>query len=50
MQCCENYPDCETGFAVPDGTLVDDCDCGLPVFETASGRRCLDSGCDRGAG
>ena len=47
---CENYPDCETGFAVPDGTLVDDCDCGLPVFETASGRRCLDSGCDRGAG
>jgi len=44
---CENYPDCETGFAVPDGTLVGECDCGLPVFETASGRRCLDSGCDR---
>ena len=44
---CENYPNCETGFAVPDGTLVGECDCGLPVFETASGRRCLDSGCDR---
>jgi DNA topoisomerase-1 len=44
---CENYPDCETGFAVPDGTLVGNCGCGLPVFETASDRRCLDSGCDR---
>jgi DNA topoisomerase-1 len=43
---CENYPECETGFAIPDGTVVDDCDCNLPVFETASGRRCLDSNCE----
>jgi DNA topoisomerase-1 len=42
---CEHYPECETGFAIPDGTIVGDCDCGLPVFETASGRRCLDSTC-----
>jgi DNA topoisomerase-1 len=42
---CERYPDCETGYAIPDGTVVDECDCGLPVFETASGRRCLDSTC-----
>ena len=47
---CERYPDCETGFAIPAGTVVDGCDCGLPVFETASGRRCLDAGCQRDAG
>ncbi|MFB6082619.1 MAG: DUF91 domain-containing protein [Halorientalis sp.] len=44
---CEHYPDCETGWGVPTGTVVEECDCGLPVFETANGRRCLDSGCDR---
>jgi DNA topoisomerase-1 len=43
---CEAYPDCETGFAIPDGRVVDDCECGLPVFETASGRRCLDATCE----
>lgn len=42
---CENYPDCETGFAFPDGIHDGSCGCGLPVFETATGRRCLDSGC-----
>jgi DNA topoisomerase-1 len=42
---CEHYPDCDTGFSFPTGLVVDDCDCGLPVFETESGRRCLDSGC-----
>lgn len=42
---CERYPDCDTGFAVPDGTVADECECGLPVFETATGRRCLDTGC-----
>ena len=42
---CENYPDCETGFSFPAGSHVDDCSCTLPVFETASGRRCLDREC-----
>jgi DNA topoisomerase-1 len=42
---CERYPDCETGFAIPAGTLDGDCACGLPAFETASGRRCLDATC-----
>ena len=42
---CEHYPDCDTGFGVPTGSVVEDCDCGLPVFETATGRRCLDTGC-----
>jgi DNA topoisomerase-1 len=42
---CENYPDCDTGFSIPDGTISEPCDCGLPRFETASGKRCLDSGC-----
>jgi len=45
---CENYPDCDTGYALPAGVAVDDCDCGLPLFETASGRRCLDSRCSEG--
>ena len=43
---CEDYPDCETGFALPDGSVAGDCDCGLPRFETDAGERCLDSGCD----
>ncbi|MCQ4333018.1 DUF91 domain-containing protein [Natronomonas sp. F2-12] len=42
---CERYPDCETGFVVPKGTVDGTCACGLPAFETPSGRRCLDSGC-----
>lgn len=42
---CEHYPDCDTGWGIPVGTVVDDCDCGLPVFETPNGNRCLDSGC-----
>ncbi len=44
---CERYPDCETGFAFPEGVHDGTCGCGLPVFETDTGRRCLDSGCDR---
>ncbi|MFC6731450.1 endonuclease NucS domain-containing protein [Haladaptatus sp. DYSN1] len=43
---CENYPDCETGFAFPTGTHAGNCPCGLPQFETASGHRCLDATCD----
>jgi DNA topoisomerase-1 len=42
---CERYPDCDTGFAVPAGTVVETCGCGLPMFETTTGRRCLDTGC-----
>lgn len=46
---CEGYPDCEAAFAIPAGTLAGDCpDCGLPTFETAGGRRCLDAGCAGG--
>jgi DNA topoisomerase-1 len=44
---CENYPECDTGYAFPSGIVIGDCPCGLPLFETDSGRRCLDSGCDR---
>jgi DNA topoisomerase-1 len=43
---CERYPECEVGFSLPAGIVVDTCDCGLPVFETASGRRCLDATCE----
>lgn len=43
---CESYPDCEASFSIPAGTVVDDCDCGLPVFETSRGRRCLDTSCE----
>lgn len=43
---CEHYPDCETGFAIPTGTITESCPaCGLPVFATDSGQRCLDSTC-----
>jgi DNA topoisomerase-1 len=43
---CDDHPDCETAFGVPVGVVADDCDCGLPVFETARGRRCLDGTCE----
>jgi DNA topoisomerase-1 len=43
---CDAYPDCETAFTVPAGVVVDDCACGLPIFETATGRRCLDGTCE----
>jgi DNA topoisomerase-1 len=42
---CENYPDCEVGYVIPDGVVVGDCGCGLPSFETPRGRRCLDARC-----
>lgn len=44
---CDAYPDCETAFSIPAGVVVDECPCGLPAFETATGRRCLDATCDR---
>ncbi len=42
---CERYPDCETAFHIPNGTVDGACVCGLPAFETAGGRRCLDATC-----
>lgn len=43
---CAAYPDCDTAFAVPSGIADGPCDdCGLPTFETESGRRCLDASC-----
>ncbi|RQG93141.1 DUF91 domain-containing protein [Natrarchaeobius halalkaliphilus] len=44
---CEQYPDCETGFAVPTGVVDGECRCGLPSFETRTGTRCLDATCER---
>lgn len=44
---CERYPECEVGFSLPAGLVVGTCDCGLPVFETASGERCLDPTCEQ---
>ncbi|WP_256295737.1 topoisomerase DNA-binding C4 zinc finger domain-containing protein [Haloarchaeobius salinus] len=43
---CDDYPDCDATYSFPAGSVVGDCDCGLPVFETGGGRRCLDSACD----
>lgn len=43
---CEGYPACDTSFAVPHGRHDGTCPCGLPVFETATRRRCLDSQCE----
>lgn len=44
---CDRYPACETGFAIPAGVVDGECDCGLPVFDTGAGRRCLDGTCSR---
>jgi len=43
---CEHYPDCDTGWGIPAGVVTGDCDCGLVLFETDSGPRCLDSTCE----
>ena len=45
---CDAYPACDWSASLPAGVVAGTCDCGLPVFETASGTRCLDSGCARG--
>lgn len=42
---CENYPDCERTFALPDDSVVGECECGLPRVETERGARCLDRDC-----
>ena len=43
---CERYPDCETGFGFPAGLIDGECACGLPTFDTATGRRCLNTTCE----
>lgn len=43
---CGSYPDCDTAFAIPTGTITGSCTaCDLPVFDTPAGRRCLDATC-----
>ncbi|MFT4890026.1 MAG: DNA topoisomerase-1 [Halobacteriales archaeon] len=44
---CDAYPDCDVSYSFPAGVVVDTCECGLPVFRTPSGRRCLDATCER---
>jgi DNA topoisomerase-1 len=44
---CENYPGCDVAFSFPTGVVDGGCGCGLPAFETSSGRRCLDATCER---
>ncbi|PSQ18765.1 DUF91 domain-containing protein [Halobacteriales archaeon QS_8_69_26] len=43
---CDRYPDCDTGFVVPGGTVDGECPCGLPAFAAGDGRRCLDATCE----
>ncbi|ARS89797.1 endonuclease NucS domain-containing protein [Natrarchaeobaculum aegyptiacum] len=47
---CEHYPDCDSGFVVPTGVVDGECACGLPTFDTTTGRRCLDATCEEYAG
>lgn len=42
---CENHPECRSKFSIPVGTVIDECECGLPVFDTITGRQCLDDRC-----
>ncbi|MFB6271148.1 MAG: DUF91 domain-containing protein [Halobacterium sp.] len=42
-------PDCGARHRLPVGTVADDCDCGLPRFQTRDGRQCLDSDCREAA-
>jgi len=43
---CDSYPDCEASFSLPAGTVVGECDCGLPLFDVGTRRRCLDGTCE----
>jgi len=38
--------DCNRGLNLPAGIVTGRCDCGLPIFETATDTRCLDTTCD----
>lgn len=40
-------PDCDAVYRIPSSVVDGTCDCGLPVFDTPNGRRCLDATCDR---
>lgn len=41
---------CGADHTIPAGSNVGSCACGLPAFETARGKRCLDSGCGEQTG
>ncbi|WP_313693143.1 topoisomerase DNA-binding C4 zinc finger domain-containing protein [Halorarum halobium] len=47
---CDAHPDCETSFSIPAGETVGTCVCGLPLFETSTGVRCLDGTCEHHSG
>ncbi|MCD2200233.1 endonuclease NucS [Halobacterium sp. KA-4] len=40
-------PECDASYRLPRGTVDGTCECGLPLFETPSGRRCLDGDCEQ---
>ncbi len=42
---CDQYPDCETAFRFPAGTLSGNCTCGLPRFSRDGESHCLDVSC-----
>lgn len=42
---CDRHPDCDVAFRIPEGVVAGRCDCGLPAFETGTGRRCPDATC-----
>jgi DNA topoisomerase-1 len=47
---CENYPDCEETFTLPDREVVGTCECGLPLVgdgkDGSAEPRCLDADCE----
>lgn len=45
---CNNYPDCETAYRFPAGTLAGHCGCGLPRFTRNGESHCLDATCEVG--
>lgn len=43
---CAGYPDCDVALTIPAGVIDGDCACGLPIFSTGTGARCLDPNCE----
>lgn len=44
---CENYPDCEETFALPDGEVAGTCECGLPLVRVGDREpHCLNFDCN----